>query len=191
MSGFRLIQTTIIVLLAAVLAGCASQNVNWDYDPRQEPGELRTYAWLQSNKEIKEKGYQFDALTDQRVHEAVNQVLHQQGYQQLAPSASDQADFLVNYLTRVKNRREEQQVTTQLGYGFSPWGMGATTDFRVQEYEEGILIIDVIEPDTKKVLWRGAYRSRIRDNQSPQERAEKINQAVAAILQGFPRPPEK
>ena len=94
----------------------------------------------------------------------------------------------MNYIGGQKTRREERQVTTSFGVGFSPWGLGVSTDSRVQEYKEGSLIIDIIDTETKNVVCRGRSRARIQEDLSPGQRAVKINQAVEKILEGFPRP---
>lgn len=178
----------VILFIAIALGGCASQKVDWDFDPGRPVEGLKSYRWMEKKEDLQKMGYQFDALMDQRVQDAVDRTLKLRGYQRLAPSSSAEADFLVNYLTSTKTRREEHQVTTSFGYGFSPWGLGLSTDTRVQEYEEGTLIIDVIDPATKKVIWRGRSKARIKDNLSPQERTARINEAVSNILEGFPRP---
>lgn len=191
MLAFRLIQKAAIILLVLALTGCATQNVNWDYNPDKTLANFKTYAWLEPSEAEQSTGYKTDALIDQRIHNAVNRVLQQRGYRQLVPPNNAQADFLVSYFTSVKTRYEEHQVTTSLGYGYGYWGMGGTTDLQVQDYEEATLVINVVDPKSKKVLWSGSYKARLQDNLSPQERIKRIDEQVAAILTGFPRPPEK
>ncbi len=182
-----------IVLIALVLAGCASQKVDWDYDPGRSLAGLKTYAWLETSEDVKKKGYQLDALMDQRVQDAVDRGLQAKGLRRVKGSASNtaQVDFLVNYMTTVKTRRDEQQITTSFGYGYSPWGVGMNTETRIKDYEEGTLIVDMIDPQTKKLIWRGQYRSRLKEKMTPQERTDRINQSINAILSGFPRPLDK
>lgn len=180
-----------VVTLAVVLAGCASQKVDWDYDTERLLTGMTAYRWIEpaldERADSQKLGYQFEALMDQRVHNAVDGVLQTRGFQRVDSDKTD-VDFLVNYITSQKTRREERQVTTSFGYGFSPWGLGVSTDSRVQEYEEGSLIIDIIDPETKQVVWRGRSRARIQDDLSPERRTARINEAVAKILEGFPRP---
>ncbi|WP_083232511.1 DUF4136 domain-containing protein [Endozoicomonas atrinae] len=187
MSVVRKITGSIVVLLTVVLAGCASQKVDWDYDTERSLTGLTTYRWIEPTQESQKLGYQFEALMDQRVHNAVDGVLQTRGFQRVDSDKAD-VDFLVNYIASQKTRREERQVTTSFGYGFSPWGLGVSTDSRVQEYEEGSLIIDIIDPETKQVVWRGRSRARIQEDLSPEQRTARINEAVAKILEGFPRP---
>ncbi|USE34516.1 DUF4136 domain-containing protein [Endozoicomonas sp. SCSIO W0465] len=191
MSMVRKIPGTVVVLLTVILAGCASRNVDWDYDTERSLTGMTVYRWIEPALDDRVKsqkpGYHVEALMDQRVHNAVNSILATRGFQRVDSDKTD-VDFLVNYITSRKTRREERQVTTSFGYGFSPWGLGFSTDSRVQEYEEGSLIIDIIDPETRQVIWRGRSRARIQENLSPEQRTVRINEAVASILEGFPRP---
>lgn len=177
----------VAIVLTMVLAGCATQKVDWDYDTERSLTDMKFYRWIEPTQESKKMGYHFEALMDQRVHNAVDRTLQARGFQRI-DSDSQSVDFLVNYIGSQKTRREERQVTTSFGYGFSPWGLGVSTDSRVQEYEEGSLIIDIIDPETKNVVWRGRSRARIQEDLSSEQRTVKITQAVEKILEGFPRP---
>ena len=177
------------VLLVSLLAGCASQRVDWDYDnsatTEAQVSGWKTYAWMPVDEE-KIQPYPLDGLMNRRVQTAVNQQLQGKGYQQVS---EQQADFLVNYLTSVKTRREENRISTSIGYGMGSWGPGMRTETRVRDYDEGVLFIDFIEPAEKELVWRGRSRSRISDHFTPEKRTEQINKAVEAILEGFPSRP--
>ncbi len=177
-----------ILSLALFLTGCAGPRVDWDYDTSAVYTDLKSYAWLDhgKSKNSEEKGYQLDSLLDKRVRAAIDKELEAKGFHQVNEA---QADFLVNYLTSVKTRRDEEHIATSMGYGFNTWGMGLRTETRVTEYEEGSLVIDMINPESKELFWRGRSKSRVVDGVTPEERTEKINQAVSAILAEFP--PEK
>ena len=173
-------------LLALFLTGCASQNVDWDYNPSHSLSGLKTYAWMDNKELVEKKGYNINSLTDERVHSAVDGILQTKSLKQVDQAA--QADVLVTYDITVKTRREEHQVTTSVGWGYNAWGLGFSNDHYVNDYEEGSLIIDFVDPKTQKVLWRGVSRSRIRNKMTPEERIQQINKGVQQILSGFPRP---
>ncbi len=181
---YQKIQLTGMFLLVLLVTGCAGPNVDWDYDTSAILTGMKSYAWLDQSEEVKEKAYQLDGLMDKRVRKAVDQELKAKGFKMV--DNPGQADFLVSYFTAVKTRRNEEHITTSMGYGFNTWGMGLRSETRVTEYEEGSLVIDIIDPKSRELTWRGRSRSRVIDKATPGERTEKINRAVSAILEGFP-----
>jgi hypothetical protein len=57
---------------------------------------------------------------------------------------------------------------------------------RYVEYEEGSLIIDIVSPKTKQLIWRGSAQAKLNETATPSARREKIHQAVQGILKRFP-----
>ncbi|WP_252179381.1 DUF4136 domain-containing protein [Endozoicomonas sp. 4G] len=183
------LKLSLVVIIAVVMVGCSSQKLNWDYNnspaATQSMKDWKTYAWLNKPGENnKVKGYQINGLTDMRIRTAINSDLQTRGYREV--SKEDHPDFLVNYLTTTRTRRELNQMTTSMGYGWGFWGMGATTETQVRDYEEGSLIIDFVNPENHQLQWRGRSTSRVVQGATPEKRSEKINTAVKAILNGFP-----
>jgi hypothetical protein len=56
----------------------------------------------------------------------------------------------------------------------------------VNEWEEGTLIIDIIDPRKNELMWRGTGTALIDENVSAEEDQEGLNDAVAKILKAFP-----
>ncbi|MGI9276433.1 MAG: DUF4136 domain-containing protein [Endozoicomonas sp.] len=181
--------TSLLALCVLVLTGCASQRVDWDYDATQQMTGWKTYAWIEKTDSEAASSYHLDGLLDRRVRAAVDRGFQARGIRQVA--AAD-ADFLVNYLTVTKTRREDNQVVTSMGYGLGSrgLGLGVRTETRVRDYEEGSLIIDIVNPADKELVWRGRSRSRVVESSTPEKRTEKIDAAVQAILEGFPPGPK-
>ena len=63
---------------------------------------------------------------------------------------------------------------------------GPGTATYVQPYEEGSLIIDMADPKSKKVIWRGSFRTKVKGNTDRALIRQAINEAVWAILRDFP-----
>ena len=61
-----------------------------------------------------------------------------------------------------------------------------TAETRVREYEQGTLLLDFVDPETRQLLWRGSASARIRPSSSPEESQKRANEAVAAMLERFP-----
>lgn len=174
----------IMAVVAVSLAGCASKNVDWDYDPGRSLTHLETYTWMENDKVRDKKGYHSDALEEQRIRNSVDGIMHERGFRRASDKGD--ADFLVNYVTDVKSRVEGQQITTSVGFGRRGYGFGVSNDNLINEYDERTLTIDFIDPESKNVIWRGRSRTRVQNKLSPGQRAERVNQEVINILSGFP-----
>jgi len=53
-------------------------------------------------------------------------------------------------------------------------------------YEEGSLIIDALDPQDGRVIWRGIAEAMIRDSNPPETRQKRITQAAHRLIQQFP-----
>ncbi|CAM3738774.1 DUF4136 domain-containing protein [Parendozoicomonas haliclonae] len=183
--------------LAAVISGCASRNVNWDYNPSVSLGSLKYYAWYPGEKTSVESGYDADALTQKRITSAVTRTLRSKGFieiptNDISTERGRMADFYIHATYRISPRLQAIQTSNCLDCGFYypsyPWGANvySTTNFR--PYNEGTLTLDVINPRNKQVIWSGSSWARISKTASPMERTDQIKAAVKKILSGFPRP---
>ena len=175
------IKTFMFLLLSLVMVACSSIKVDRDFDPGYQFTTLSRYAWLPQadNKD----DYDKDSLQDKRIRAAADQTLATQGYQQVHP---EQADFLIHYFTGSKTRRDETHVTVGMGYHTLPWTMGARTETRVRDYEEGQLTLDIIDPNSRQLIWRGVAKRRLPETSTPEKRTAFIQEAVQETLKDFP-----
>lgn len=119
------------------------------------------------------------------VEQAVDEVLRAKGYQ----AAPERADFLVRCRVTVRDR--EQVTTVELFPSTSGaagrMGGGPTQQTTmVREYQEGSLIIEIIDSPTDQTIWRGWAQAEIKPSARPEERREQIHTAVQKILARFP-----
>jgi hypothetical protein len=68
------------------------------------------------------------------------------------------------------------------------WGLppltAPTTSFRV--IQQGSLVLDIIDPGAKNVVWRSVAQGEIRADRSPQERNERLREAIGDMFKKFP-----
>ncbi|MFI5403272.1 MAG: DUF4136 domain-containing protein [Planctomycetota bacterium] len=162
----------------ALVAACSSISTNYDYDTSYDFAKLKSYRWA----DIPSKT-DASPLVIQRVGAAVETQLKAKGY----VPAEGAPDFLV---ATYVGRQSRIQVT-DWGYGYGPrggWYGGGGVD--VYQYEEGSLIVDIVDARSKQLEWRGTATSVLDPEASAEERTERINKAVAKMLKDFP-PPRK
>jgi hypothetical protein len=157
--------------------------VRSDFDTAADFSRLRTYHWLQTPPNAPRDPRIDNDLIQSRVRSAVNSELHAKGYAE----AGDNPDFRVTYHIMVRDKWDVQSFPVDYGYGLGRWP--AAQDVRVSQYEEGTLILDVIDSSSNELVWRGSAQARIDPNRSPQERTKLINAAVRKMLDRFPPTP--
>jgi len=160
-----------------LLAACSSVSINYDYDMAYDFSKLRTYRWA----DVPSKA-DANPLIVQRVGAAVEAQLKAKGYLMAEGTPS----FLV--ASYVGKHTKIQVNDWGYGYGRGRWYGGGGLD--VYEYEEGSLIVDIVDAKTRQLVWRGTATSIVDPSATPEEKTKKINEAVAKMFQDFP-PPEK
>lgn len=176
-----------IVTVAIVLNACAGIPVSTDYDPSWQLPAVPVYAWMPHPLNKVDPMVDND-LVAARVHRAVDDQLAAHGIS--ATSNEADANLLVAY-----HIGEEEKLdinTFHANYGYYPcWGCygpgyGYGSDIWVSQYTQGKLIIDLIDANTKQLVWRGIASRRVPSFDSPQERDQYIRETVMAIFKKFP-----
>ena len=171
----------VLLLLAMVTCafGCSNIRANVDYDPSVSFANLRTYDWRPGGQKAPDDPRIDNSLLETRVHRAVDRELAAKGYQKVT---TGEPDFLVGYHAVVEGKVDFRTVGGY--YGYRGWGVAPQT--YAYNYDEGTLLLDVIQPETMKLLWRGSASSTVRPSASPEQREKQINRAVEKILHKFP-----
>lgn len=168
---------TMILLLAAWLAGCAS-TVAIDYRPGAAFSDYRSFAFtrIEPDKEIR-------SLDGERIEQAVTRELTALG---LKSAPADSADLLVRY--RVDETVELE--TSGFGYGFGfgreHLGVGVATVPDVQAKKEGKLVVELVQRDIRQVVWRGAGQRNLTEQMKPEQRNALIERLVKDMFERWP-----
>ncbi len=165
------------VLFSSALA----QKVEVQYDHTADFSHIRRYQWrthpvFEKNPELRE----IFATGIQLVLEAGNAQLMKRG---LEPDDSSPDVFVTFYLLtkdlqQVKRTAEANRDSRYGWYGGAPW---AVTE--AEGYVTGMLIIDIVDARTSKLLWHASCGDRIKDMR---KRDRNINSAVKKALEHFP-----
>ena len=161
------------LFLGVLIAGCSGISVEHDYDPNVDFSRFKTWAWAPMQPQA--DGSEFSRvsnLTMERIHGAVESELTGKGYSKAEP---DKADFWVQHYAAVG-----QRIEPYAGYNHGWYG----DDIIVTE--EGTIVVDFVSPKDKRLVWRGTARSAIDEDMTPEEREERIREAVKDILAQYP-----
>jgi hypothetical protein len=166
-----------LALLAA--AGCTPPlTVESDYDPATEFSKYKSWDWLPGAKPSEKD---IDSLSEQRLRSAIEAELPNRGL----TKAGAGADLSVTFQISVQHKIETSNASVGVGYGWGPAHIGVSKS-PTKSYDEGTLILDLVDPKTKTLVWRGTAKGTVHKDSSPEERQENIKKAVAYLLQDYP-----
>ena len=138
-----------VITLLAVLTGCSSISVNYDYDKNVDWAKFKTYTWMQEpdNSGNPASSLPNTTFLGERIHNSVQYEMEQRG---IFPG--DDPDLLVVYHI---GTQEKIQVTDWV-YRYSDyyWGYGGR-QIDVNQYTEGSLVIDLVDAESNSLVWRG------------------------------------
>lgn len=180
----RIPAAAFLVLILALLAACASRPPH-EFDSSANFTALKTFKWLEPK--YGDEGVSLShpvlesPLLGQRVRRATTMQLEARGYQPV----EENPDFLVTFHTAESESQQRHGGYVQLGYGrYSPhWGSAVLLDMTPRTFQEGTLIIDIVDAETGDLVWRGWRDAYLTQRNFSDER---INEAVQYILSAFP-----
>ena len=170
------------LLSVLLLVGCESTpKVGVDYNPQYAFAGKTRFAV------VRPESTGANDLVSQRLAREIENSLEAKGYTIVAPP---QAELFVSFYVTTQNKVDVR--TYNSGYGYrhcwdplrcAAW---ARPEVDVKYYNEGSLLIDVIDPASKTLEWRGTTSKRLPSKASPAERDKLANEVVGAILAQYP-----
>ena len=170
-----------VVLAGAALAfasGAWAQDVKVDYDHAANFATIKTFS-------LKIGTSWGNQISEKRVSDEITQALTEKGWK-LAPEGEADAQVVLHGATETK-RSLNTFYSGMGGYGYRGWGgMGGTGTATTTEsqYTVGTLVVDIFEPKTKALLWRGIAQDELSDK--PEKNAKKLGKASDKLFKDFP-----
>ena len=167
----------VAVIVAAFLGGCSTIQVTTEYDRSARFDGLSSYAWAPQSETERTDPLLIGTPLDSRIRTAVDVELAKRGYR---PVAGGTPDFLVAYHAALARKIDLSSMRRGAGrrVGYA--------DPMTRTYDEGTLLIDVLEPGSQRLLWRGVGRAEVHRISDPAKREQRLREAVAKILERFP-----
>ena len=177
----------ILFLLMGVMLGvaCSTVSVSYDYDQDADFTKYQTYAWMpepQASPADARAALQRNQLLDKRIQSAVNAQLPGKGLRLDA----DAPDLLLVYHTGVEEKVHVTDSGHRFGRRYRGWGGRNVT---VTQYQEGTLIIDLVDARTNQLVFRTTGQAVLKDSPTPEEMDEQVKEAVTKMFEGYPPKP--
>jgi len=205
-SSVTLLRALTVFSVSILLAACASgpPKPTVDYKADYDFSAVKKIAFYRNSGEVLgDNPMQLSDIQRDRIDEALSYALTNRGFQMVTDASS--ADLLLSWTLDTQNKTDVRTYQTPTmgmgmgmgrGYGgyyggynrysaYNCWNCSPTrTEVSVQNYTQGTFIVDLIDPELKKSVWRGVTQSRLRGQHS--EDQGKYNAAATAIFVAFP-----
>ena len=162
-----------VLTLALALAGCASTEVRSYLARGIDLREHRTYNWGRDDpRATGDPRLDNNRFFQERVQSAVEEQLAQRGFEK-----TEAPDLIVRYHAGVTQVIDDRRTEHS----------GECSECEPEVYDQGTLVIDLVDAHTDTLLWRGWAKGSIDgviDNQQWME--QRIDEAVARIMRELP-----
>ncbi|MEQ1868923.1 MAG: DUF4136 domain-containing protein [Vicinamibacterales bacterium] len=173
----RRLAFALLVIVAAT--GCATMSVSSHMEPNLTTSNYRTFGWAKPDVlPAGDARLEQNAFFKDHIEGAVEKEFGARGL-----TMSDTPDLLVHYHAVITPRLDVNRLDRESGYCYDE-----DCSARVFEYEQGTLVIDIVDAKTKRVIWRGWSQETVAPLLKNQDRmAKDIDTAVQRMLARFPR----
>lgn len=170
-------RVTAVMALAVGILACSAllaQDVSTNAMPGTDFSKYHTYKWVT----IEGATYP-NQIVDAQIKQAVDAQLAAKG---LTKTDGETADLFVGYQVAVS--QQKQWNAYGMGGGIR-WGGGMATATS-STINTGTLALDMYDPATKQLVWRGTATKTLDPNASQEKKTKNLNKAMAKLLKNFP-----
>ncbi len=193
----RFCPALVVLIGSLALAGCASGPPKPEVDFKQDYNfsQVQKFAFYKNSGQVSgDNPMQISDIQRNRADAALQQALEKRGYQFV--DNPKEADLLISWHLSTQNKTDVRTYQTP-AYGGAYYGrynryagyncwncMPTQTEVSVQNYTEGTFIVDMIDPQMRKSVWRSVTQSRLKGKHENDQ--GKYNEAAIRIMEGFP-----
>jgi hypothetical protein len=169
-----------LIVAAAFAAGCATLTVSSHIERNVSFSNYVTYDWGPPDSlPVGDPRLDNNSFFVDFLQGAIEKKLTERGYER---ALTGDADLLVHYHASVTQKVDVYEVDHRYGYCY------ADCQPEVTEYEQGTLVVDIVDAKTNKVVWRGWSQDVMDGVIDNQDRLEKqVDAGVTKMMQLLPR----
>lgn len=181
----RFVQAFALLGLALLLNACATPlEATTDFDERFDFSPVRKLAILPVDR-TSLSTISVSDMQIARVDEALRNELQARGFEVVADTADADAYITWHLVTE---ERTDVRTYNSMSY-YNCWRCGPNvSDVSVTQYTQGTFIVDLIDPERNRSVWRSVIQSRLQSNPDPgsAESAQRRAEAARAVFAEFP-----
>ena len=165
--------TTLGLALSAATA--SAQSVTYDYDKSADFSKLKTYAWTTGTNLA-------DQLNHKRIVSSIDTQMAAKGFTLV--SSDGNPDVLVAYHARFDKNLEINGFES--GFATPRFGGSRSGRATVDEVTTGTLVVDLIDPKNRSVLWSGIAAKELDAKAKPEKKDKNAAKAAEKIFSNYP-----
>ena len=172
-----------LIISGMLATGCASMTVSSHVETGLDTSQYRSYDWGESDAlPAGDPRIEKNPVYQDFILGAVERQMALKGFQHATDKG--RADLLIHYHAAVNRRINVSQADRAYKSCF-----GEDCSARIVEYEQGTLVLDIVDAKTNRVIWRGWAQDTVDGVlDDEQQMVQKITEAVRRILARFPNP---
>jgi hypothetical protein len=169
-----------LATLAATGACALAIAAGADYSPTIDFDRYTSFTWDEPDERpVGDPRLENNPFFEDRLHAAVAVELAAVGAREGASGPT----LLVHHHATVRDRVDVYEADSREGYSTPDFGAGT----QVVQYDEGTILIDIADQETRDVVWRGWARFDIgRALTDPRVMADAIDEAVEKMFTRYP-----
>ncbi len=196
----RSLRVALPAAILALLAGCASSppTPKVDYKDDYDFSGIKTLAFMShsgASSGDSPRAFLSDMVIE-RIDRGITNAIENKGMKIVKDPR--QADALINWHLVANEKTDVRSYNTgpstgvyyggARGYNrmamYNCWNCGGS-DVMVRNYTQGTFIVDIIEPDLNRSVWRSTTQSKLKGDEPSRDQAD-YDAAAARIMAGFP-----
>ncbi len=171
-----------ILVALLLLIGCSSMQIETQHSDDVDFSKYKTWNWLPEGA-VKETDVRLsDPLVVARIRRAIETQLVAQGFRRETTSP----DFIVTYHAAVEDHMSEKAVDNAYDSAqFERYDQNWTYQYSTA-WLQGTLLIDILDAQSKELVWRGSAQAEIETNEPDDKKDKRVEEAVRKMLKNFP-----
>ncbi len=162
----------LVALAAALSVACSTMTVAVDYDHTVNWSKYSTFQLMEGTRDP-------ITFTQKRIEDGITTALTSKGWQPTTTNPS-----ILVYSHTVLSQQRQWNATSMGGFGYRGWGgMGGMATATETNIPIGTLIVDLVDPSTHEMVWRGIAKDQVSGNGEDQG---KVGEAMQKLFANFP-----
>lgn len=184
---------TSVLLFMFLATSCSALSVMSDYDRDYDFTRQRTYRWVTESGQDSGDVFSTNPLLKNRVQSAIDRELAARGFIAVSGSASAGLEIVVRAYVSEKSMTRHEPAPFYppvyrwgRGFRYYPWFDRFDGVPVVYQYDEFLLLIDMIDRTGKRMVWNGSARGLLKRYRTGESMQKDIDFAVSEIFSDFP-----